>query len=535
MMITYNTKPIPHKEAAKTIANKPVVTRDVFDKMPAEIQANAFMITGIEDFDVLQGIRDRIADIPAGANWDDVKKDIMKDMSPWFNEKAAEKRAKILMNHHGFSAYAAAQARSLDELRDIFPYLQYLSRGDGTVRPSHAALHGIIVPSDHSFWDTHTPPWEWNCHCRVAEMMEGDVAEEAKRDKKRKASERRVLEGPALKQLDQGQVNRGPAVNVDIRTPKERGGNYENNVRLHGMDYDQIKGRWDRETQEGFESWADKVKMDDGRSLADTFVFGKSPKNAMAGKPRAMGMADAIKSLGLDAKDQWERKDLGGLFSAMKVTNPVLATEVLGKIRGAKATGALTRRDITATVQEALDILPREVAKTLPPLNVTVTEFITDANGKKIKGRWGQHQPLGKEALIRIASGGENLKGLTGAARKAEVKRVISHELMHWIHQGTAGPKADAYRKAVATHYAQRMAAAIEVPDGKGGFIKKAGFWSDYAQKEYKEEKGKPRGLEVPSVYFELWKNPDELLKQTSGKDKKSFLETWTLIHTIFE
>lgn len=255
-MLTFNTKPVPHFEARKILEGKPVVTRDVYDKLPDEIQADAFTITGVEDFDILQGIRDRITDLPAGTNWDDVKKDIAKDLSPWFSQKGAEARAQILLHHHGFSAYAKAQARVMDELEDVFPYRQYISTEDSKVRRSHAALNGIILESDHVFWEKHTPPWEWNCRCDVVELTGEDMEEERGKDADRPLHLQRVLEGPALKQLGEGQINRGPSTNIDIRTPKERGGTYENNVRRHGLDYSQIRQRWSKDTRTDFETWA---------------------------------------------------------------------------------------------------------------------------------------------------------------------------------------------------------------------------------------------------------------------------------------
>lgn len=33
-------------------------------------------------------------------------------------------------------------------------------------RPSHAALHGLVLSVDDPFWDKHMPPgWAWFCRC----------------------------------------------------------------------------------------------------------------------------------------------------------------------------------------------------------------------------------------------------------------------------------------------------------------------------------------------------------------------------------
>ena len=42
-------------------------------------------------------------------------------------------------------------------------YLQYRTAGDDKVRPEHAALNGVTLPIDDSFWSEYYPPNGWNC------------------------------------------------------------------------------------------------------------------------------------------------------------------------------------------------------------------------------------------------------------------------------------------------------------------------------------------------------------------------------------
>lgn len=266
-MMNFLTEPVPHSEAVKMIADKPAVAREVFDGLPIELRGRAFTITGIEDFDILQAVRDEIAKLPAGADWGKVKKEIVAKISPYFTAEGAEARAKLLMSHHAFAAYASTQARIMDEMIEVFPYRQYLSTGDGKVRASHAALDGVILPADHAFWEKHTPPWEWNCRCQVVELTAEDADEERGRDAKRLPENRRVLEGPALRQLDTGSLNRGPSVNVDVRTPRERGGAYEWSARDSHLPLAEIKKRWEPGVAEAFEEWAEAQNIGGGGSL----------------------------------------------------------------------------------------------------------------------------------------------------------------------------------------------------------------------------------------------------------------------------
>jgi SPP1 gp7 family putative phage head morphogenesis protein len=51
-------------------------------------------------------------------------------------------------------------------------YLQYSAINDGVTRADHAAMDGIILPINHSFWKTHTPPNGFNCRCEVVPYSE---------------------------------------------------------------------------------------------------------------------------------------------------------------------------------------------------------------------------------------------------------------------------------------------------------------------------------------------------------------------------
>ena len=172
-------EPVPFEEAAKIIRDRPAVERDVFEKMIPEIRARAFLISGIEDLKVAQEIRDLVTELPRGGDWDALKKQVADKLMgkggiPWLDEEAALKRANLLLAHHGFQAYAAMNYLAMYEKRDFFPYWEYLSMGDDRVRDSHAKLHGLILPWNHSFWLDHFPPWDWGCRCQVVPISPGE-------------------------------------------------------------------------------------------------------------------------------------------------------------------------------------------------------------------------------------------------------------------------------------------------------------------------------------------------------------------------
>lgn len=63
------------------------------------------------------------------------------------------------------AANTAEQWRGFVEDADLYPNLEFSTVGDDRVRPAHAALDGAVYPINDPFWDTHTPPLDWNCRC----------------------------------------------------------------------------------------------------------------------------------------------------------------------------------------------------------------------------------------------------------------------------------------------------------------------------------------------------------------------------------
>jgi SPP1 gp7 family putative phage head morphogenesis protein len=285
-MLGFQTEPMPHHEAVDLIRDKPAVAREIFDALEPELRARAFTIAGIEDFDVLQGVQDSIAKLPAGGDWNKLRKEIAEKLSPWMDDARAANRAQLLLSHHGFAAYSAAHTRALDGMADIFTHRQYLATGDDATRASHQALDGIILPANHPFWEKHTPPWEWGCRCQVVGLTAEDAGEEAKADAQRPPDQRLVLGEIEQRMLDQGSLVRGINTRVDVRTPKERGGSYEWSPRQAVMPYEEIRKRWSPKVLAKFEAWAARQEVMPGSHLLQW--LNPSPE-ARAGNPPTLG------------------------------------------------------------------------------------------------------------------------------------------------------------------------------------------------------------------------------------------------------
>jgi len=65
------------------------------------------------------------------------------------------------------SARAAINYRKWLETEHLYPNLEYLESTASHKRESHLEYVGTILPIRHVWWDTHMPPSDWNCACRV--------------------------------------------------------------------------------------------------------------------------------------------------------------------------------------------------------------------------------------------------------------------------------------------------------------------------------------------------------------------------------
>lgn len=99
----------------------------------------------------------------------------------WSEFRAAAKDLGLQYNRRWLKTeynQTIAQAQSVERWQqieadqDLYPNLQYMTIGDARVRAEHKDWHGLILPVNHSFWQTHMPPNDWGCRCYVKQTIE---------------------------------------------------------------------------------------------------------------------------------------------------------------------------------------------------------------------------------------------------------------------------------------------------------------------------------------------------------------------------
>lgn len=489
----------PNVEAAAFIRGKTPVSRAVFDKMLPELKARCFVITGIENANAIQSVRDKIATLPEGADWNEVKKEIAATMSPWLDEESAAKRADLLVRFHGFQAYQATQWNLDQQTKDTHPYYLYRTAQDDAVRDSHAALDGIILPIDDPFWQTHYPPWDWGCRCELIAISEDDVQAVREEDAKRPPDERHVIEGSRLDQLHDGWIINGPAARIDVRSDFERGnpGAFKWNPGDLRISPEELSSRYDADVWSGFRKWAEITAVDEAETIS-VWEWMNGSKLADPSAPvhlvkaAAETIDTAFSAAGVSGKTSWSKDEIKALWREMKEDAPFTSKDILSSVAGAKANGNFSEARIHTFVNQALSIMPRDLVSSLGKLNIRISNTI----------RGGALASFDESTnTISLAWKTISAHGLGPAV----VRERIFHEMGHWVHM--KGPKW--YRDEITRLFEIRTAGEKKTISQLYGVpVKRDKWYDEYAGREYGMSY---KGLEVVTRHFQLLGNPERM------------------------
>lgn len=523
--------PVPHEEAMEFIKRKPVVSQRIFKALTPELKARAFAVAGVEAADTLQRLRERLADLPRGAQWEDIKKDLVSEISPFLvssdepddrarQERGAVARAELLLRIHGFQSYSAAAHRELDEQRDIFTHWKYLSMEDSKVRHTHAALNGTILPHDSPFWRHHYPPWEWGCRCQVVGITAEEVEEIRTADRQRPPEDRHVMTGARLKALEEeGRLHRGPSKTYDVRSAVEKGDDSgfswePGSLRL---DRDQIKDRYDPQTWAVWQTWAEQETIPELGVSVWEWMGGASPRSAI--KPadvtawlQGVGVSDVPGHV-------FTADEAARLVRALREEAPAQTTEMFDAVQG---NAHFRAEKLHAVAQELLDLLPPSLVRSLPRIKIFMS------NTMRSLGTYSS-------ATRTIELNGISL------VTDTEMRRSLWHEMIHWVHM--EGPPS--YRALLQDHFRARtngFTEAVALLAKKTGLYYPAGtngmpddfadlLGDEYAGRIYGpplESPSVPLGLEIPTCHLEkLSGSPALLASMLNHVSPKTGLRAW--------
>lgn len=141
--------------------------------MLTRLSQNVFSFSAAKNYQELRTITDALRDA-------DGKLRTFSD----FKEQVATINAKFnrvwLQTEYDTSIATATQSARWQEFKsqkEMFPFLQYQTAGDDSVRNEHRLLDGVTKHVDDPFWLTYYPPNGWHCRCEVIQLPDDDAQE----------------------------------------------------------------------------------------------------------------------------------------------------------------------------------------------------------------------------------------------------------------------------------------------------------------------------------------------------------------------
>ncbi len=82
------------------------------------------------------------------------------------------RRLDLIYDANIRSAEAAGDWGRIQRVKDVLPYLEYMTSTSERKRPLHLSWVGTTLPVDDDWWSTHYPPNGWRCKCRARSRAE---------------------------------------------------------------------------------------------------------------------------------------------------------------------------------------------------------------------------------------------------------------------------------------------------------------------------------------------------------------------------
>jgi SPP1 gp7 family putative phage head morphogenesis protein len=547
--------PVPAETAIAFVKRRLPMKRATYEGLLPELQGAAFTVAGIERLDVLQQLLDMVAEVPAGEDFDQVKKRVKqilldhiappRDAEPaLFADFTAEElaeharkldnRAKFITRTLTTKAYAHTAYADLQAAGDALPYWQYLTVGDEHVRDSHRALDGVILPKDDPFWQKHFPPWEFGCRCQVVGVPAPEVEEMRAAEAGKPDEEKLVLTPEQIERLHNEnrlwRVVGGNKMDAILTPPDEKG-------KCIAWRFDpadlrpnlgELKARYRPEVWRAWQKWAKATPVDplgtDGRTVWD-WASAKQPRPKRERKPapkaRAASLTEVLVRAGISRTGPATLGKIQALRAALKHQSP---TSIDGSLRGVKVEGGQHARSLEASwkahVNDWLQYVDPDLIKALPQLEVVITARLNAL---------GQYSPVARKVTL-------NADYLAPGQMSRDT---VWHEFTHWLHMHAPPAK----RQALADWFAAQTKGQqlVKLRDGGDGIPDDllTPARGDYAGRIYPFERGGPQGLEVPTTRMEVLSRSDEelldhwnFISPTTGRYawRESFLQTLELL-----
>lgn len=181
-------KPLPPAEAIAYFRNRGLATGFAWEDVWQEEHARAFTVAKAMQREVLEDIRaaldDALAEGRTLAQFREELTPVLQARGWWGRQEMEDpltgvtaevqlgspRRLRTIFETNMRSAYQAGRWERIQRVKAAMPFLRYVATMDGRTRPEHRAWHGVVLPVDDPWWDTHYPPCGFRCRCTVTQM-----------------------------------------------------------------------------------------------------------------------------------------------------------------------------------------------------------------------------------------------------------------------------------------------------------------------------------------------------------------------------
>jgi phage gp29-like protein len=162
----------PIEEAIRVFLDKEAVTRDVFDSMSKAAQRRAFTVARAANEEMVRTVkRELMRQLAIGADLADFGKNAVARFEAAGWTPANPSHVETIFRTNVISGYNGGRVRQMrqPEVLELRPFWQIMTVNDGPPRQrsSHQAVHGIVLAAADPFWQRATPPFGYNCRCRI--------------------------------------------------------------------------------------------------------------------------------------------------------------------------------------------------------------------------------------------------------------------------------------------------------------------------------------------------------------------------------
>lgn len=167
-------RPFPEQLAALRLRLTKLQGTRAWDDFAGADHDRMFMVAGAMQADLLADLAGAVDKaIAEGTTLDTFRRDFREIVERrgwhgWTGEgsKRGEAwRTRVIYRTNVATTYAAGRRAQL--VKGQFPYWVYRHGGSADPRLHHLAWDGMVLPADHPFWATHSPPNGWGCSCRI--------------------------------------------------------------------------------------------------------------------------------------------------------------------------------------------------------------------------------------------------------------------------------------------------------------------------------------------------------------------------------